>query len=134
MQSKWNRAMTPPPPTDPPEHSGLRPLSPYGEGYCRWCCFVVGLDRNGLLVRHFRGGSGDELLGPRSCPGTGTRPPKITPYTSRKARFRVKAQKATCHLCRREVSLMADGRMTFHAPVAFRVAPACPGGYQVPGS
>lgn len=59
-------------------------LSPHGEGYCRWCQFVVGLGSSGLLAPHVRGKNGD-----RWCPGSDTTPPKVTPYSSRKAMFRV---------------------------------------------
>ena len=120
-------------PACPPPHTGLRPLSLYGEGYCRWCHFVVGLDHYGLLVRHFRGGSGDELRGPRGCKGSGTKPPKVTPYMSRKAMFKTVGRKERCHVCNREVPLLPDGRMTSHTPDPYRPTWHCKGGYQVPG-
>lgn len=85
-------------PTDP-THSGLRPLSPYGEGYCRACLFVVGLDHLGRLEAHSRNNSiyRDER---QECKGSGAKPPKVTPYASRKAAFRVTAPDVWCPGCK----------------------------------
>jgi hypothetical protein len=85
-------------PGSEPEHSGVRPLSPHGEGYCRWCHFIVGLTSDQRLVMHGRSSSlyRDEA---KACAGSGTRPPKITPYASRKAAFRVKSPEAWCPVC-----------------------------------
>lgn len=118
--------MTTPPP-DPP-HTGLRPLSPWGEGYCRHCCFVVGLNYAGQLVEHDRGA---QLHSNARCKGSLTRPPKVTPYSSRKAAFTTKSEKVACYVCRREVHLLADGRMTAHTSSTSSLA-RCSGGYHLP--
>lgn len=118
----------PTPPEKEPEHSGLRPLSPWGEGYCRWCKFVVGLDYSGLLVPHVRGA---QLQNQKACDGSGTRPPKVIPYMSRKAAFKTVARKERCHECSREVPVLSDGRFAPHT-VAYRVTTACKGGSSFP--
>ena len=119
------------PPSDP-EHCGLSPLSPYGEGYCRVCQFIVGLDPHGLLVAHTRHISiyHDER---NRCDGSDTRPPKKTPYASRRAAFRTSAKKADCRICGQEVSVLADGRMRRHSVTPYRLSAACDGSYQLPG-
>lgn len=89
------------PPTT--EHTGVRPLSPNGEGYCRWCHFVVGLDEEGKLDQHRRGFARDWEVSSKDCKGSGTKPPKVTPYASRKAAFRVGAPYAYCPLCKQQV-------------------------------
>lgn len=76
---------------DPESHHGLRPLGPYGEGYCRVCHFVQALTSDGLIERHSRGAL---LVGPAQCKGSFTKAPKITPFASRKAQFRVEAPDA----------------------------------------
>lgn len=100
-----------------PDHSGVRPLSPYGEGYCRWCFFVVGLGPGSLLDQHFRG--------MKECPGSGTRPPEVTPYASRKAAFRVKAADAWCPGCGQKVPVTCRaGERVYglhYRPPGFRV-------------
>lgn len=115
------------PPPEPP-HSGVRPLSPWGEGYCRHCCFVVGLTYDGLLVLHDRGA---QLHSNAACKGGGTKAPKVTPYSSRKAAFTTRSEKVNCHICRREVHLLADGRMVAHTSSTSSLA-RCSGGYHVP--
>lgn len=117
-----------PPPSPEPERSALRPLSPYGEGYCRHCRFIIGLTPKGLIERHQRGTSlGDSA----DCKGSCTQPPKITPYASRKAAFKTVARKARCHECGREVLVMSDGRLVVHNSSAVaRVL--CAGGYSFP--
>jgi len=79
-----------------PVHTGVRPLSPHGEGYCRWCFFVVGLDHDGLLTAHERNGLYEA---PKTCKGSGTRPPKVTPYASRKAAFLTRSPREWCPTC-----------------------------------
>lgn len=118
--------MTTPPPE--PEHTGLRPLSPWGEGYCRYCHFVVGLTYDGLLVFHSRGA---QLHSDAVCKGGGTKAPKVTPHSSRKAAFTTKSEKVGCHVCGREVHLLVDGRMTVHSPSVSTLT-RCPGGYHQP--
>lgn len=123
------------PPEKEPEHSGLRPLSPYGEGYCRWCHFVVGLDYAGMLAQHFRGAHGltaRQGAEAKPCGGSGTRPPKVTPHASRKAAFRAVARKEQCHVCKRETVLLADGRLSSHSRDPYRLNDTCAGGYRFP--
>jgi hypothetical protein len=79
-------------------------LSPYGEGYCRVCRFVVGLGPSGLLVPHMRGvGVAWE---PKPCKGSATVPPKVTPYASRKSAFRVTAPTRWCPTCEQDIPVM----------------------------
>lgn len=116
--------MTPPP---EPEHSGLRPLSPWGEGYCRWCHFVVGLTWEGQLVEHVRGAHGLDITNP--CKGSFTKPPKVTPYASRKAAFRVKSEPAWCPKCRQFARTTRKGGVrtyTWHSRGPLAGAAACP--------
>lgn len=103
-------------------------LSEWGEGYCRWCFFVVGLSHDGRLAQHSRGSNG---ASPHQCDGSGTKPPKITPYASRKAAFKTVARKMRCHECSREVSVLPDGRFAAHT-VAYHVTTSCKGGYSFP--
>lgn len=76
-------------------------LGPYGEGYCRFCCFVVGLGPDGRLDNHRRG----QIPGAALCDGSGVIPPKATPYASRKAMFRVTSDKVDCPGCAQKVPL-----------------------------
>ena len=115
------------PPPDPP-HAGLRPLSPWGEGYCRWCFFVVGLNYAGQLAEHHRGIASYGQSKP--CPGSYTKPPKITPYSSRKAAFRLKAPDAWCPACKQFVqSTRQAGDQVYArhpAPGSITRLPTCP--------
>jgi hypothetical protein len=115
------------------DHSGLRPLSPHGEGYCRFCHFVEGLDASGRIEPHTRWqgnnyGGTSEMAGP--CKGSGRVPPKLTPHTSRLAAFRLTAEKLACPVCRRTLVLLADGRIPGHTTAAHTTTP-CPGGWQL---
>lgn len=76
-------------------------LSEFGEGYCRWCHFVVGLTRWGVMARHYRGRGLPQ--GEKHCPGSLKAPAKRTPYSSRKAAFRVTPRRVWCEECRRDV-------------------------------
>lgn len=72
-------------------------LSEWGEGYCRWCQFVVGLTHWGKLATHYRGRGlryEDKL-----CPGSLKAPAKRTPYSSRTAAFRVTPRQVWCEAC-----------------------------------
>lgn len=91
-------------PEPAPDGGARRPtiLSPYGEGYCRWCLFVVGLGPDGKLDWHQRGNA-DPYNAPAECKGSGTRPPKVTPYASEKARFVTKSPVAWCESCKQYV-------------------------------
>lgn len=101
-------------------------LGPHGEGYCRHCHFVVGLGEDGLLDPHSRGhGNGQE------CKGSRTRPPKLTPYASRKVAFKTKAELVQCPMCKRYVPLLSDGRMNGHTVSAANIS-YCKGGFNYP--
>lgn len=80
-------------------------LGPYGEGYCRHCHFVVALWRDGTLIHHTRGPGGYGTP-PAECKGSGRRPAKRTPVTSRKAAFRLKAHQGQCPVCDRTVDVV----------------------------
>lgn len=84
-------------------------LSPYGEGYCTRCRFVVGLGPDGKMDRHSRGAKASPLdrRTPPPCGGSGRRPAKRTPYASKKSRFRYKAPVAVC-VCGSEVKLIRE--------------------------
>lgn len=88
-----------------PDHTGLRPLGPHGEGYCRVCCFVIGLTARGLLEEHQRGAV-DAYGSPQNCKGSSKPPAKVTPYASRKAAFRYTPNKAWCPECRQDAPIM----------------------------
>jgi hypothetical protein len=108
--------------------SGLRPLGPYGEGYCRQCHFIEPLDQEGRLAEHHRGAS---LASSKACAGSGKVPQKITPKESRKAAFRVIAPLVACHVCGRQVIVLVDGRVSGHT-MAIRVLEQCKGSFQTP--
>lgn len=79
-------------------------LSPYGEGYCRVCRFIVGLDASGLIERHTRLDPESIHSGARKpCPGGDRTPPKRIPLTAGKSRFRIRGKKTECPLCHRRV-------------------------------
>jgi hypothetical protein len=77
-------------------------LGPHGEGYCKVCHFIVGLDRNGLLINHKRGI--DSIAG-GICKGSLKVPPKLTPITSKLAAFKTSAPVRRCPYCVEDVSL-----------------------------
>ena len=107
-----------------PVHHGLRPLGPYGEGYCRVCHFVQALTFDGLIERHSRGAL---LDGPAECKGSFTKAPKITPFASRKAMFRLKAPDAWCPECKRFVRSVTRGGVPVYARHSSVAAPwMCP--------
>lgn len=89
-------------------------LSPYGEGYCTRCRFVVGLGPDGKMDRHSRGAGLDRYFTPPVCGGSGRRPAKRTPYASEKSRFRYKPPVASC-VCGSEVKLVrqVNDRFTY---------------------
>jgi hypothetical protein len=82
--------------TPPPEPRPPTILGTYGEGYCRYCHFIEPLDHRGLIEYHNRGIG--NVIEP-GCKGSGTRPPRVTPYASRLAAFRVSPPSATCPVC-----------------------------------
>lgn len=114
------------PPPEPP-HSGVRPLSPWGEGYCRHCCFVVGLTYDGQLAEHTRGA---QLMYPKPCKGGGTKAPKVTPYSSRKAAFRLSAPDVWCPACKQFVRSTRQGQAQVYErhpiPGSATRLPSCP--------
>jgi hypothetical protein len=96
-----------------PPHEGVRPLGPYGEGYCTVCHFIEALTEGGQLIEHTRGIG---LVGDGTpCKGSGIRPPKRTPHASRLAAFKVDGVRAVCPVCMRQLVLGTDGRFSFHA-------------------
>lgn len=101
-------------------------LSPHGEGYCRVCRFVVGLNESGLLDQHARGGHG--YLAANPCKGSGKTPPRLTPYSSRLSAFRSTPRKVDCPACGRNVAVLSDGRIQGH-PVPRSVTTACLAGW-----
>lgn len=83
-------------------------LGPHGEGYCRTCHFIEPLDGRGRLATHTRWqvkeyghSSVDDR---RVCKGGGKKPPRVTPWYSRIAMFRVTAV-GECPTCHQEVGL-----------------------------
>jgi hypothetical protein len=94
---------------------GPRPatiLSPYGEGYCRQCRFIIGLGPTGLLDYHSRG----NVYGPPTvCDGGGRRPAKVTPYMSRKSVFKVRIPDDYCPGCKQVVATTTHGGQTVYA-------------------
>lgn len=112
----------------PSEHAGLRPLGPYGEGYCTTCHFIEPLDQHGRIEPHpTRKEGAYNIRETGLCKGAGHRPPKVTPYFSRKAMFRVKTDLAPCPACRQRVrvkkGLVAEHLLTI-------AGSRCPGGGQ----
>src|SRR3546814_4169283 len=90
-----------------PEHRPPTILGPYGEGYCRTCRFVIGLDEQGLLNAHRRGIAS---YGQASdCAGSGKAPPRLTPYASRAVAFKSAPRRVTCPDCGQQVALMPAG-------------------------
>lgn len=116
---------------DPTRHRPPTILSEYGEGYCRWCQFVIGLNHHGLLLQHRRGiGSYGQVS---ECKGSDTVPPKITPYSSKRARFIATPRRAECPQCRRpDMPLLSDGRLAGHLSDPYRPGSYCKGGYTLP--
>lgn len=97
-------------PHDP--HTGLRPLGPFGEGYCTVCHFVQALTADGRIERHVRGALLNGAT--EACKGSEKKPPALTPHTSYRARFRYDAPTAECTTCKRTVPLTHDLRFTRH--------------------
>lgn len=96
-------------------------LSPYGEGYCRTCRFIIGLGPEGRLDKHDRYG--------KSCTGSFAKPPKLIPYRSRKSAFTTVPVKRKCSRCGQDAPLLADGR---YAPHPAPLLPLCLGSYTYP--
>lgn len=101
-------------------------LGPFGEGYCRVCRFVIGLDEYGLLDPHTRGGHGG--LAARPCKGSSRTPPKLTPYSSRLSAFRASPRKLDCPVCGQNVVVLADGRISGHT-IPRSISTSCKGGW-----
>ena len=82
-------------------------LGPYGEGYCRYCRFVEGLDQYGLLNSHIRGALGRSYTeDPKPCKGSSRKPAKVTPYMSRLSVFVTRPRKVDCPQCGARVQLV----------------------------
>lgn len=96
--------MTTPDPPRPPTILGI-----YGEGYCRVCHFIEALDSQGRIIGHSRGANATE-----QCKGSFTRPPKLTPYRSRLAAFRVDPPRELCMFCLTDAPLSAYGSFARH--------------------
>lgn len=77
-------------------------LGEYGEGYCRYCHFIEALNQYGLIVTHNRGIGNTAREG---CEGSGTRPPSLTPVTSRKAAFSTRPGLRFCGWCGETVAV-----------------------------
>lgn len=91
-------------------------LSPYGEGYCRWCQFVVGLTAGTrVLEQHYRGTYTEAWeLAPQACKGSYTPPPKTIPYASEKAAFRCTPERRKCPECSKDVPVRwAEGYLVY---------------------
>jgi hypothetical protein len=95
-------------------------LGDHGEGYCTTCQFIIPLLPAGTLATHRRDGS--------VCEGSLGKPPRRTPYYSRKSAFRVTAKKVTCPACNARVTLRYDDRM---ASTGHRLE-HCPGRWRRP--
>ena len=93
-------------------------LSPHGEGYCRHCRFVVGLDADGLMDHHTRGSVteyGSRTI-PEKCKGSGAKPAKVTPYAASKNRFLMRLPMAVCPVCGGRAAKTRGGRLASHGP------------------
>lgn len=88
-------------------------LSPFGEGYCRHCRFIVGLGPDGLLDRHCRGRHSRDRYGAEleACKGSNRRPvpPQRVPYWSRRSRFRYEPPMARCPRCGQDAKASTFG-------------------------
>lgn len=95
-------------------------LSPYGEGYCGRCQFIVGLDQDGDLEAHWRGRHLDHRGVGSLCPGSFRPPWKRTPYSCRKNAFGFEAPKTQCPVCGLPTaivhSMIAGDRLKRHWP------------------
>lgn len=82
-------------------------LSPYGEGYCRTCQFIVGLDERGRLEKHWRGRTGVCYEpDPPACSGGGKRPGRRVPYWTVRGRFYYDPWRAQCPACNQETKVL----------------------------
>lgn len=84
-------------------------LSEYGEGYCKVCRFIVGLDEKGRLAVHTRGAAVSARWGstPNPCKGSLRRPApeNRVPYRALKSIFRLTPAKGRCLSCGKTVKL-----------------------------
>jgi hypothetical protein len=97
-----------------PPHTGLRPLSPHGEGYCTVCHFVVGRNRYGLLERHTRGAA-DYGIPAAVCEGSDTKGSSRIPYASRLAAFTTRQPYTWCPECRQSVKAVRQKGVKVYA-------------------
>lgn len=92
-------------------------LSDFGEGYCRVCRFILGLDEKGRLVPHVRGiEPAYTSIARKPCDGSGRAPAKVTPITSRKSAFSTLARTERCPECSRQIQIIPPGRWAAHTP------------------
>ena len=101
-------------------------LSPHGEGYCRHCRFILGLDDRGRLDLHMRGPVTDRQM----CKGSGARPARRTPVESRKSRFVTRGEKIRCPRCARELTTLATLTERGYVPRHDDGDELCPGSYR----
>lgn len=108
-------------------------FSPHGDGYCKECHFVVGLEEDGLLEVHYRGASLKAYVR-EPCPGSDTRPGRRQPKESRNAAFTTKGTRNTCGVCFRKVTVRPAGPQSTYpylAPhtTALHTSDMCGGSY-----
>lgn len=108
--------------------------SPHGDGYCKECHFVVGLEEDGLLEVHYRGAS-LQAYERAACPGSDTRPGRRQPKESRNAAFTTKGTHNTCKVCFRKVMVRQPGPRVAYPylarhTTALNTSDMCPGSYQ----
>lgn len=112
-----------------PVHTGLRPLGPYGEGYCTVCHFIEPLTVLGVIEPHYRGLGLSAAI--QTCPGSYKTPPKLTPVTSRRAAFRRVAPTVACTVCGGDAAIRLDGRIAAHPGQGVQ---SCTGSLRYPAS
>lgn len=102
-------------PHSEPEHAGLRPLGPWGEGCCPECMMIEGLTEDGRIEEHGQGAPGYDGLRAR-CAGCGSRPRRPAPYFSRKKMFKQAPVKIRCSVCGQTVGMVDDLAVAHRAP------------------
>ena len=88
-------------------------LSPHGEGYCRHCRFIIGLDADGFMDRHWynRGVHTDDS---KPCKGSFRRPAVDTPYRSNLSIFKATPQYEACPVCGDSTLIQYDSMFAQH--------------------
>lgn len=91
-------------------------LSPYGEGYCKVCRFIVGLGPDGLIEEHTRlDPESVHSVGRKPCPGGDRTPPKRIPYAAGKNRFLTRSKRVECPYCKRTVKVRSHSSGQYYA-------------------